>query len=142
MAARYTSVAPQTVGALQNVLFTDTTCEGNCSILHRSGSGIVTLRGLTNNQCRARFHVSFGGNIAIPTGEDVGPISIAIAIGGEADASTTMIETPAAVDEYNNVSSTTYVDVPAGCCMNISVKNVSTIPILVQNVNLEIERVS
>ena len=63
--------------------------------MHRDGSGLVTLRGLTN-QCRARFRVSFGGNIAIPTGGTVGPISLAIAIDGEAVATTTMISTPAA----------------------------------------------
>ena len=142
MAARYTSIAPQTVASLQNVLFTDTTCSGNCSILHRSGSGIVTLRGLTNGQCRARFRISFGGNIAIPTGGIVGPISIAIAVGGEADASTIMTVTPAAVGDLWNVASSTYVDVPAGCCTQVSVKNVTADPITVQNVNFEIERVS
>ena len=50
----------------QNVLFTDTVVCGNCSILHREGSGLVTLRGLINSQCRARYRVSFGGNIAFP----------------------------------------------------------------------------
>ncbi len=142
MAARYTSNAPQTVGALQNVLFLDTTCAGNCSILHRGGSGLITLRGLTNGQCRARFHVAFGGNIAIPTGGTVAPISIAIAINGEADNSTLMIVTPAAVEDLWNVSSQTYIDVPAGCCIQVSIKNMSAEPIIVQNANFEIERVA
>ena len=61
-----TANALQTVEANQNVLLTDTVVCGNCSILHRDGSGLVTLRGMTN-QCRARFKVSFGGNIAVPT---------------------------------------------------------------------------
>ena len=64
-----TANAIQTVPANSNVIFTDTVVCGNCSIMHREGSGLVTLRGLTN-QCRARFRVSFGGNIALPTGGD------------------------------------------------------------------------
>ena len=68
----------QTVAVNQNVLFTDTAVPGNCSIVHRDGSGLVTMRGITN-QCRARFRVSFGGNIAIPTSGTIAPISLAIA---------------------------------------------------------------
>jgi hypothetical protein len=83
--------------------------------MHRDGSGLVTLRGLTN-QCRARFRVSFGGNIALPTGGTVGPISLAIAINGEPVATTTMISTPAAVEEFNNVFSAIFLDIPKSCC--------------------------
>jgi hypothetical protein len=42
-----TANALQTVNAGQNVLFTETAVKGNCSIVHREGSGLVTLRGLT-----------------------------------------------------------------------------------------------
>jgi hypothetical protein len=102
---------------------------------------LVTLRGLTN-QCRARFRVSFGGNIAIPTGGTVGPISLAIAVDGEPVATTSMISTPAAVEEYNNVFSAIFLDIPKGCCSQISVKNTSAEPIEIQNANLIIERVA
>ena len=136
-----TANAIQTVAANANVLFTDTVVGGNCAIMHRDGSGLVTLRGLTN-QCRARFRVSFGGNIAIPTGGTVGPISLAIAINGEPVATTTMISTPAAVEEYNNVFSAIFLDVPKGCCSQVSVRNTSDQPIEVQNANLIIERVA
>lgn len=136
-----TANAIQTVAANANVLFTDTVIGGNCSILHRDGSGLVTLRGLTD-QCRARFRVSFGGNIAVPTGGTVGPISLAIAINGEPVATTTMISTPAAVEEYNNVFSAIFIDVPKGCCSQISVRNISDDDIEVQNANLIIERVA
>lgn len=134
-----TANAIQTVAPNQNVLFTDTAVCGNCSIMHREGSGLVSLRGLTQ-QCRARFKVHFGANIAIPTGETVGPISLAIAVGGEAIPTTTMIVTPTVVDAYFNVGSEIYLDVPAGCCQNVSVKNISTIPVNVQNANLIVER--
>lgn len=104
--ARFTNVAAQTVAANQNVLFSSTEICGNCSILHRNGSGLVTLRGITN-QCRARYRISFGGNIAIPTGGLVSPVSLTIAINGEPDSSTSMIITPAALNAFQNVSSTT-----------------------------------
>ena len=136
-----TANAIQTVSANGNVIFTDTVVCGNCSIMHREGSGLVTLRGLTN-QCRARFRVSFGGNIALPTGGTVGPISLAIAINGEPVATTTMISTPAAVEEFNNVFSAIFLDVPKGCCSQISVRNTSNQTIDVQNANLIRERVA
>ena len=136
-----TANAIQTVASNANVLFTDTVVCGNCAITHRDGSGLVTLRGLTN-QCRARFRVSFGGNIAIPTGGTVGPISLAIAIDGETVATTTMISTPAAVEEYQNVFSAIFLDIPRGCCSQISVKNISDEDIEIQNANLIIERVA
>ena len=113
--------ALQTVPANQNVYFTDTVVCGNVSIGHRDDSGLVTLRGVTNTQCRARFKVTFGANIAVPADGTVGPISLAIAINGEAVPATTMIVTPAAVEQFFNVNSSVFVDVPRGCCVNISV---------------------
>ena len=133
--------ALQTVEANQNVLFTDEVVSGSCSIMHRNGSGLVTLRGMTQ-QCRARFKAFFSGNIALPTGGTVAPISLALSINGEPVASTTMIQTPAAVGEFSNVSSADYIDVPATCCVTIGVKNTSTQAIDVQNANLIVERIA
>lgn len=135
------AVATQTVAENQNVLFTDSVTCGNCSITHRDGSGIVTLRG-TTNQCRARYKVTFGGNIAIPTGGTVEAISLALAIDGESLGSSTMIVTPAAVEEYFNVFGAMFIDVPKGCCLTVSIQNTSAQSILVQNANLIIERVA
>ena len=131
--------AVQTVPANQNVYFTDTIVSGNYSIAHRDDSGLVTLRGVTN-QCRARFKVSFGANIAVPTGETVGPISLAIAIDGEPVRASTMVVTPAAVEQFFNVSAGVYVDVPNCCCTTISVQNISIIPVEIENANLIVER--
>lgn len=136
-----TANALQTVALNQNVLFTDTVVCGNCSIVHRDGSGLVTLRGITN-QCRARFRVSFGANIALPADGTVEPISLAIAINGEPVSATTMIYTPAAVEEFGNVFSAVFLDVPANCCYQVSVQNTSTQSIDVQNANLIVERVA
>ncbi len=131
--------ALQTVPANQNVYFTDTVICGNCAITHRDDSGLVTLRGLTN-QCRARFRVSFGANIGLPADGTVGPISLAIAIDGEPVRATTMTVTPAAVEEFFNVYASLYVDVPRGCCVTISVQNITTDDVDVQNANLIVDR--
>ena len=137
-----TANAIQTVEANRSLYFTDTVTYGSCSIVHRVSSGLVTLRGLTN-QCRARFQISFSGNIAVATGGTVGPISLAIAISGEAIPGTNMISTPAAVGEFNNVATSTYIDVPRGCCITVSVQNTSDdTAIDVQNANLIVERVA
>lgn len=137
-----TANAVQTVAVNQVVIFTETAVPGNCSMLHREGSGLVGLRGLPNGQCRARFLIQFGANIAVPTGETVGPVSLAIAINGEPVLTSNMISTPAAVDQYNNVGANMYVNVPIGCCNQISIENTGTIPVNVQNANLIIERVA
>lgn len=136
-----TANALQTVNAGSNVVFTNTAVSGNCSIMHREGSGLVTLRGITN-QRRARFRISFGANIAVPTGGIAGAISLAISVNGEPVSTNQMISTPAAVAEFNNVSRALYLDVPAGCCTQVSVENTSTQAISVQNANFIVERVA
>lgn len=140
--AEFTGVFVQQVAAGQNVLFNETpVCGSNC-IVHREGSGIITLRGQTN-QCRALFKVVYGGNIAIPTGGTVGPISIAISVDGEALGSATATVTPTAVGDEFNVFAAALVEVPRGCCVTVGVKNVSNPAqtIEVENANIIIERV-
>lgn len=137
-----TANAVQTVAAGSNVTFTETPISGNCSIIHTDGSGLVKLRGLTSTQCRARFKVYFGANIAVPTGGTAGAISLALSVDGEPVATTTMIATPAAVGEYFNVSSSIYLEVPACCCSTLGVRNIGTAAINVQNANLIVERVA
>lgn len=137
--AEFTSTTIQTVAAGQNLPLTETSVKGTNCIVHREGAGNVTLRGLTN-QCKAVFRVSFGGNIAIPTGGTVGAISVALAVGGEALNSATAIVTPAAVDQYSNVFTAVFVEVPRGCCVTVALKNTSTQAISIANSNLTIER--
>lgn len=133
--------ALQTVPANLNVYFTDTvTCGGN-SITHRDGSGLITLRGLTN-QCRARFKVSFIGNVGIPSTGTAGAISMALAVNGEPVKSSTMITTPTATEQFYNIGTSIFIDVPGGCCLTVSVQNISTQAIDIQNANLLIERVA
>lgn len=137
--AEYVATAAQEVAANGNVVFTNTAVKGSNCIQHREGSGIVTLRGLTN-QCRARYFVDFSANIAVPTGGTAGEISLAIAISGEPVLSSQMRSTPAAVDQYNNVSAGIYIDVPKGCCVNVAVENTSGVAVNVANANLVVTR--
>ena len=139
--AEFTSTTIQTVAAGQNLPLTETAIKGSNCINHRAGAGNVTLRGLTN-QCKALFKVSFGGNIAIPTGGTVGAISVALAVGGEALNSATAIVTPAAVDQYSNVFTAVFVEVPRGCCVTVALNNKSTQAISIANSNLIVERVA
>lgn len=133
--------ALQTVQANQNVYFTDTIVGGGSTFSHRDNSGLVTMRGNTC-QCRARYRVTFGGNIALPEGGTAGPISLAITIDGEAVPSSTMTVTPTVVESFFNVFASVFIDVPKGCCMTVSVQNISTVPVDVMNANLIAERVA
>lgn len=131
----------QTIASNQNVLFADTVICGNSCISHRNGSGLVTVKGNTN-QCKARYKVFFSGNIAIPTTGTVEAVSLAISLDGEPIASSTMIQTPTVTEAYSNVSTEIIVEAPRGCCETIAVKNTSTQSILVQNANFIVERVA
>ena len=115
-------------------------------------SRCVTLRGIVNcpNACFARYQVTFNGNIAIPTGGTVGPISVSIAIDGEPLQTSRAIITPAAVEQYGNVTSTAIITGPRGCCPVIAVENTSepaapggaAPAINVQNANLVVTRIA
>lgn len=98
-------------------------CPNGC-VIHSSGSGIFILRGKTNN-CFARYELEFTGNISIPTGGAVTPIATAIVLSGEQQQGSRSIYTPAAVDENGNVTSRATIDIPRGCCLNVSVEYVS-----------------
>lgn len=136
-----TANALQTVSAGSNVVFTNTAVNGTQCMLHREGSGLVTLRGITNQQ-RARFRVTFGGNVALPAEATVAPISLAIALNGEPVAETTMISTPSAAGAYNSISRVLFLDIPSGCCSQVSVENIGTAAIEIQNASLIVERVA
>ena len=93
-------------------------------VFHQNGTGIFVLRGITNN-CFARYEVEFTGNISIPDGGELTPIATAIVVSGEERIGSRAIYTPAAVDEYGNVTSRAVVDVPRGCCFTVAVEYVN-----------------
>ena len=143
MAAEYSAIAAQTVAVDENILFNNGSraCRKGF-IQHRDDSGIFFLKGSPNG-CRAVYRVTFNGNIAIATGGTVEPISVALTINGEALGNATAIVTPAAIGDFLNVSITTFVEIPCGCCVTVSVKNVSdTTAIDVVNANIIFDRVA
>ena len=152
MAAEYLANAVQNVDLNQPVIFTASIPCRRGYIYHDDESGIFYLRGITNGQRFATYQVTFNGNIAIPEGGTVGPIALAITVGGEQRPTSRAILTPAAVDEYGNVTSTAIVRVPKGCCFAVSVRAVSGLTddpagtpaptISVQNANLVIDRIA
>jgi hypothetical protein len=139
--AEFTNANIVSVAAGQNVPLTETAVTGKPCIVHREGAGIVTLRGLTQ-QCKARFKVSFGANIAIPTGGTVEAITAALVINGEALNSATATVTPAAVENYFNIYVSAIVEVPKGCCVTVAMKNTSAQAVSFANSNMTVDRIS
>ena len=139
--AEFTNANIVSVAAGQNVPLTETAVTGKPCIVHREGAGIVTLRGLTQ-QCKARFKVSFGANIAIPTGGTVEAITAALVINGEALNSATATVTPAAVENYFNIYVSAIVEVPKGCCVTVAMENTSAQAVSFANSNMTVDRIS
>ena len=149
--AEWTSVAVQTVNPGESIVFTENPdpCDRGF-VRSRQGSGNFLLSGWVPNRtccrccCRdeksARYMVDFGANIAIPEGGTVGEISVAIALDGGTLTETTMRVTPAAVEEYFNVSRAASVSVWNGCCQTLIIRNTSDQPILVQEANVVFTR--
>lgn len=121
-------------------------------VYHRNQSGIVILRGIVNNSCAcfARYQVTFNGNIAIPDGGTVGPVSVSLAIDGEPIQTSKAIVTPTIAGAYFNVTSTAIITIPKGCCFTVAVENTSSPAtvggiapaINVQNANLTVSRIA
>lgn len=147
--AEWSANAVQTVNPGEAVIFTENPVPCYQGLIwERDGTGLFELKGYTpyKRTCRCQaepsavYLVDFGANIAIPTGETVGAISLAVTLGGATIPSSTMIVTPAAVEEYFNVSRAINALVRKGCCETLTVRNTSTIPILVQNANVIFDR--
>lgn len=150
--AEYVYNPVQLVMPNQPVILDDSIPCNRGYVYHRNQSGNLILRGIVNNSCGcfARYQVTFNGNIAVPEDGTVGPIAVALAIDGEPILTSKAIVTPAAVDEYFNVTSTAIITVPKGCCFSVSVENVSEgataadtpTAINVQNSNLVVSRIA
>lgn len=148
--AEYLFNDPQSVSLNQAAIFENSIPCNRGNVFHENETGIFTLRGNTNN-CFARYQVTFNGNIALPEGGTAGPIAIALAVNGEARMTSRAIITPAAVEEYGNVTSTAIITVPKGCCFTLSVRHVpasddptaTPAPVIeLQNANLVINRIA
>ncbi len=148
--AEYLANNEQTVALNAPIVFESSIPCNKGYVYHEDQTGIFILRGVTNN-CFARYQVTFNGNIGLPEGATVAPIAVAITVNGEPRPTSRAISTPAAVETYDNVTSTAIVTVPRGCCFTVSVRAVSgvtdgtTAPadnVSVINSNLVINRIA
>ena len=148
--AEYLANAVQDVALNSPAIFTASIPCPRGYVYHEDETGIFTLRGITTG-CFARYQVTFNGNIALPAGGTVGPIAVAIAVNGEPRLTSRAIYTPAAAEEFGNVTSTAIVTVPRGCCFSLSVRAVpasadpaaTPAPVIeLQNANLVITRIA
>ena len=140
-----TNISSQTVAAGNNVIFTNVQIPGNCSTIFQADSGLVTLRGMTNGQRRARFRLKFTGNLKASSSATVSSatlLSLAIARNSETIPSATMIVTVENTTSTYNVGTEVLIDVPTCCCQTISIKNISSIAVDVLDANLIVERVA
>ena len=150
MAAEYLANAEQLVALNSPVIFTASIPCTRGWVYHEDETGIFILRGMTD-QCFATYQVTVNGNISIPEEGEVTPIAISIVVNGEPRLTSRAIVTPAAVEEYFNVTSTAIIKVPKGCCFTVSVDyvqatddpTVTPTPIIeAQNMNLVISRIA
>lgn len=153
MAAEYLANAVQEVSLNAPIIFSASIPCTRGWVYHEDETGIFILRGIVNNQCAcfATYQVTFNGNIAIPEGGTATPIAVAISVNGEPRLTSRAIFTPAAAEEYGNVTSTAIIKVPKGCCFSLSVEaipatsDVTVTPapaIDVQNANLTVARIA
>lgn len=157
--AEYAYNPIQLVEPGQNILLNTVIPCNKGYVFHRDQAGILVLRGIVNcpSACFARYQVTFNGNIAIPSGGTVGPISVSLAIDGEPIQTSRAIVTPAATadepptaNNFFNATSTAIITVPRGCCFTVAVENTSASPaagvpapeILVQNANVTVSRIA
>lgn len=151
MAAEYLANAVQEVTLNAPINFTASIPCNRGWVYHEDETGIFILRGMTN-QCFATYRVTYNGNIALPEdATEVVPIAVSLTVNGEPRPTSRAIYTPAAVDEYGNVTSTAIIKVPRGCCFSLSVEHVAAsvdptvtpAPVIeVQNSNLVIDRIA
>ena len=141
--AEYSANAVQTVNPGESIVFTESPVPCTRGLIrHRDETGNFLLSGgpaycaCGRRRSNSKYLVDFGANIAIPTGGTVEPISVAIAIDGATIPASGMIITPAAVEEFGNVSRATNARIWAGCCETVTIRNTSSQPILVQNANV------
>lgn len=153
MAAEFSANAVQVVQPNAPIIFTESPVPCNRGLVfHRDESGSFLLASNVPNSCNVsacgcrrmyetRYEVAFHANISVPTepAGTVEPISLAIAIDGETDPSSIMTVTVPLVSDTagDNVGADIIVSVPSLCrCSNVSVRNISTQAVNVQNANI------
>ena len=154
MACEFLKNEQQTVALNAPILFDTSIPCSRGYVYHEGNTGNFILKGATTSNCcnaTAQYQVTFNGNIALPAGADVTPIAVALAVNGEPRLTSRAIFTPAAVEEFGNVTSTAIIKVPRCCCFSLTVDavpattdpTVTPAPVIdVQNANLTLTRIA
>lgn len=151
MAAEYLANPVQEVALNAPIIFNASIPCNRGYVYHEDETGVFILRGITCGQCFATYQVTFNANIALPEGADVTPIAVAITVQGEPRLTSRAIFSPAAAEDFGNITSTAIIKVPRGCCFSVSVDSVpattdpavTPAPVVeVQNANLVINRIA
>lgn len=143
--AEYRMNTVQTVAPNASVVFSNDFFPCNKGlIVHQNDSGLFQVRGIVNNPCAeyGKLKINFGANVAIPADGTVEPITLAITVNGVTEPATTMISTPSAVSEFNNINREVEIPIPRGCCQNVAVTNTSTQAIEIQNAIIDLDRIA
>lgn len=144
--AEYSYPLSQVIAEDENIIFLDgdRACKKGY-ITHRSGSGVFRLKG-AGNACKTVYRVTFNANIAVaPAAEGgvLGAISVALQEDGETLQNAVATVTQTVAEAFFNVSLSTFIVIPCGCCVTVSVENISDgTAIEVKNANLIIDRVA
>ena len=141
--AEYSRIDLQIVAEDANILFDNgNRCCKKGFITHRDASGVFRLKG-AGNACKTVYRVTFNANIAVATGGTVGAISVALQEDGETLQNAVATVTPTVAEAFFNVSLTTFIVIPCGCCVTVSVENISDgTAIDVVNANIIFDRVA
>lgn len=124
----------QTLAAGQSLTFDLVKLRTGCAERFRLGTGSVKLN------CPGVYDIHFSGNVG---GTAAGPVQLAIELGGDPLLETTMVSTPAAVGDFNNVATHTYVKNCPGDYDRITVTNTGGSDVVVAaNSELSIGRLS
>lgn len=149
--AEFSYVGEQIINPGESVAFTTNPVPCTKGLVWwRAGTGALSLAGVRDGNttcgcgCRRQqssvYLASFHANIAVPTGETVGPITLNFAVDGVTLPESTMEATPAAVEEFSNVSATDNILIRCGCCQTLTVTNTGTIPVTVSDANIIISK--
>lgn len=129
--AEFINSLPQTIEVGESVTFSDTLINPCRKVIHREGSGVFTLKG-------GRFTLAFSANVsgATPATE----VALAFAVNGETLGYSRMASTTVVADDFNNVAKVIQIDIPNCCCTSLSIRNVGTTPITVDDASLVMRR--
>lgn len=132
--AEYSLTTPLAVPEGGTIPYNNTICKGCCCIRHRSGSGIIKVKGGTC--CKPnRYHVLFHANV---TGE-TGQVQLGLFLDGELLPETLMSVVPVAVTDVLSVSAATEICID-GCCSTIAARVITGDAVTVNTANIIVHR--